>query len=323
MNAADIALLVVLGLFAVYAVLCSIEFGIALVGLFPRLATQPKRSQQLFTPLWEITNVFLVFGFIGTAVLFNGSLSLFSHHLIPELATIVLALITRAVVVLLLFYGKQTRQQQLLKWLFGLTNLVIPLSFAAAGVYALTGLQFWQTGLGWLFMSLAVFGLFTIGISFLNRIKTTVEQPFIQWLLTGLLGSWCLLVGFALPVSFAHSFSPLSNGPIAVLSLIAGVVLFSYSIVALALHKLHLTWYHSILLGLATPILLAWANRPFLISGQLTLDDSFGAQAYIHTLIIGLLVILPLLLVGFYLFGRLLIDSTASHKIATPKRRKP
>lgn len=54
----EIAYFIVVLFFAIYGVLCGIECGVALVRLFPALSGDTQKSQYLFTPVWEITNVF-------------------------------------------------------------------------------------------------------------------------------------------------------------------------------------------------------------------------------------------------------------------------
>src|SRR5579862_4272239 len=134
MNTINAAALIIASLFAVYGLACSAECGIVL-----KMLAKDKASRLMFTPLWEVTNVLLVFGFTALAILFNGALVQLSHSLIATLSVALFAMLVRACLVLIIFYIKDDDSLgHFWVWLLAITTFLVPLSFAAPGIYLLT-----------------------------------------------------------------------------------------------------------------------------------------------------------------------------------------
>lgn len=299
MNLINFSLILIGLLFGLYAVCASIETGVVL-----RMAARDQASRRLFTPLWELTNVLLVFGFTALAMLFNGALNSLSQALLATLGVALFALLLRACVVLTIFYV--WRHDILPNWLtcaLAAGTLLVPLSFAAAGVFMLTGQNFWQSLLGWVLMVTALLGLVAPGLLYLNR-RSAKRQALFGELSFAL---WLLLMGCVLPLSVVHTSNDLQQWPVAVLTLASAVGLF-WLMLSFISRRSARVWWGAMLLALAAPSLLAWADRPYLIAGKLTLAAAWGAQAYGRAIVIGLAAMLPLLLVGFYVFWRLFAD---------------
>lgn len=297
MTMIDASVLLASAFFALYGLAAAIECGLVL-----RMLGRDQRSRAMFTPLWEVTNVFLVFGFTLLAMLFNGALSQLSHALIATLSVALFTMLARAALVLGIFYIKdEDRVSRLLAGLLAVATFLVPLSFGAAGIYLLTGQTFYHTLLGSLLMASTVFGLAGVGLATATRNQT--ERAMLPGAM--ILAVWFLLLGCAVPLAVTHSGSVLSQNPILAISLLSAAGLALMLLRAMGL-KLVRTWQFSLFACLAVPILLAWANRPFLVSAKLSLVSAYGAAAYGHAIVIASLVMLPLIVLGGWLFIKLL-----------------
>jgi cytochrome bd-type quinol oxidase subunit 2 len=274
-----------------------VELGVSL-----RLLKNPQSPiKKLFTPLWEVTNVFLVFGFTGITVIFSGALNTINPRVLPVLSFGIVALLIRACLGLIIFYIKPAKNNTPVLATFAIANLIVPMSFAAAGVYFLTGWQFWQSGLGWVLMACAVLGSLSIGY-LSTELKTETKSYFEQVLFV----SWMIMLGSVLPIMQVLRQDIVAS-KIALLGLSAmGIAGISCAMLAnLGTLRFRL-WKVAGLIGLVAILLLAWSNRPYLVSGDILLVDAYSAKAYLGAFVIGTLIIFPLLALGFYLFFKLL-----------------
>lgn len=296
MNILDFSVILVAALFGIYGLGSAVECGLVL-----KMMGGDESSRKLFTPLWGVTNVSLVFGFTALAMLFNGGLTQLSHALTATLSVALISLLLRSCIVLAIFYIKHNDNlPPWLTWLLAITTFLIPLSFAASGVYLLTGQLFWHSLIGWLMTLSALTGLVSFGLLFVSRKQGTGRRNFGELVYA----VWLLVLGCFLPLAVVHSSGALEPGPFV---LIAGS-----AVVGLAFLVIRFTgwlraplWPIAGLILLATPLALAWANRPYLISGKLTLQAAYGAQAYGSAIVAGLIIMLPLICVGGYLFWKL------------------
>ena len=117
------------GLFAyIYAVFGGIEFALPVL----RLATVNRQDQAVinrwFSPVWEVTNVFLVMAITGFAAVFPLVLPILTPALRWLLLLAGLGLGIRALVVLVIFYGQANNW--LTDWLLAAISLVLPATLA-------------------------------------------------------------------------------------------------------------------------------------------------------------------------------------------------
>src|SRR5882672_8542287 len=104
------ASVIIIGLmFSVYAWLSAMEFGVALLRLWPKLDSS-KSAGRLFTPLWEVANIFLVLGFISFAALFNAALASVAHDVRSILVVGAATLGVRISTVFYIFYHRPQKQ---------------------------------------------------------------------------------------------------------------------------------------------------------------------------------------------------------------------
>lgn len=297
MSLVDASLITVAVFFSIYGLACAVECGVAM----DLLKGGSQRLRNLFTVFWEVTNVFLVFGFISMMMLFNRALEDLSTALLSTLAVAFFALLLRSGTVLMLFYLKPDKMPRSGIWLFAITSFAVPLSFAASGIYLLTGQLFWSSAIGWALILSAVLGVITIGKLFAEGRSAPDKLVSNELLLV----FWLLVVGSALPLAIVGSSELMQTWPLATISFLSIQGLFLVYLVITDRLKTNLVYYAGAL-ALVIPILLALANRPYLIAGKVTLAESFGAASYAGLFLVGAAIILPLVVLGLWLFIRLL-----------------
>jgi cytochrome bd-type quinol oxidase subunit 2 len=296
----EAALLIVAALFGIYGCLVSMELGVGLLRLRPT-RTNSQRNQQLFTPLWEITNVFLVFGFTGFAVFFNNVLVNVSNAVFNVLALAITLLLLRACLVLYIYYRQAKLGWSWVNLLFILVSLAIPLSFATIGVYLLIGQLFWQTSGGWLLMAMALTGVLALAASFMlwviksTKLRNLAALLVLLFAAVGSLGCQLLLPG-----RLGH----LTGQPFLVWTGLMNFTLLFLAAAMLARKEQWLLGWLS-LVAIVSPALWAWFNQPYLIFPGTSLVAGYGAQAYGSAVLIGMAITAPVIALGLALFAKL------------------
>jgi cytochrome bd-type quinol oxidase subunit 2 len=301
-----LSFMLVIALFSVYGWMSSIECGVALVRLLPKLSDNPKLSNDSFTPIWEVTNVFLVFGFTGFGILFNNGIIAVSKAVLSVIAVAMLALLTRAIVVLYLFYHSNIMGLHWLNGLFLITSFITPLGFGAAGIYLLTGQAFWQSQIGWVLGGSLLSGLLALSLAFVAwRNQTQIRNLRTLNLLANLLFVLTIFVLLRLIPDYLPHLLGVSIVAFAITVAGAAVIQTMFLIAKLEDYM----WWILSPMALVLPTLLALANRPYLVFPSLTINQAYGAQAYGAAALIGLGVIFPVMLLGFWLLFKLLPSS--------------
>jgi cytochrome bd-type quinol oxidase subunit 2 len=307
-------LVIITALFGIYFALSGMEAGIALLYLIgPGKQDKDQVSQpglRLFTPIWEITNVFLVFGFTGLAVIFSNSLTTIAHDLLSTLIIGLIAIVLRTITVLYLFYYRGVAK--LNRWLGGFflaVSMTVPISFGLAGIYLLTGSPFWLTDLGWFLAAILVLSSITFAVCFAYfQIKSTqaVEKN-LSRLMYFLVTLYCLAasIGLQLVVKETNQIR-LQSWPYDVFILLVAILAL-VEIVYQVTSRGKMLWTYFAGLSVISPILWALSNRPFLMYPHQYLVSSYSASAYAAIVLIALAIIAPLIIVGFGLLIWLVI----------------
>ena len=300
------AVVLVAAMFSVYVWLSTIEFGIALLRMWPKLDTG-KLVNRLFTPMWEVTNVFLVFGFTGVAILFNNALPTIAQAVLSTLVVGLTALLVRAITVLYVFYYKPDEAGVTVpNFLFAVTSFLVPASFTAVGIYMITGQVFWQTTSGWVLMLSATALLFAMALSFVYWRSGDQATPRLQWLTRIAVGLFALLGAVVLQLVVPDKIPHLASLPLAIFVILAAATVLWEAALLTTKRADHGMWWYLSLVTLASPFLFAFANWPWLVYGSYTLQEAFGAQAYGLEVIIGMAVIFPVMIIGWALLATLL-----------------
>lgn len=290
---AEVSLLISATFFALYGLACAVECVIGLNLLLDKKAPAGK----YFTPGWELTNVFLVLGLSSFAVLFNGSLEIISSALLSTLAVGLIALLARSCVVLFLFYAPKDTFPLWGRIIFAVTNFTIPLSFSAAGVYLLTGEPFWSSIVGYMLMISVILGIVATGKLFLDG-STDAKK---KWSGLVLYSAWLMVLGSFLPLAIIYSGIDLQKWAVAALDLLSITGLFIAYLVITEKIKFKLKYFAGFI-GFVTPLLLALSNLPFLLRDKITVADAYGASSYAGAFLVGSAIILPVVLLGIWVF---------------------
>lgn len=298
-------------LFGVYGWLCGIECGISLMRLLPS-STLTRHGLSLFTPIWEVTNVFLVLGFAGFAILFSHGVVTIGKAVLPSLVLGLVLLFIRACLVLYLSYGKARTGLTWANVLFVLVSFGVPLSFGAVGAHLLLGNSFWQSSTGWLMILALALGLAALALSFVYFVigrtphdRLHIFSRFLNILL-------CVVMAIALQVWAAHHTLRFVHAPyIDFMIFLAFLVILQIALWRSARER-YMWWYLSAL-ALIAPTLLVLANRPYLMYPNVRLGDAYSATAHSGWLAFGLMTVFLIAVVGLGLLGWLLINSKVSY----------
>ena len=297
MSMPEFTLLITALLFGMYAWLSGLELGVALLRLSKNL--DPRKNQSLFTPVWEITNMIMVFAFVAFGVFFNNVLPRLDGTVFGILAVTMTALLARACLVLYMYHIKSRPGVNLVNLLFVVCSALVPLGFAAIGVYLLTGRLFWYTHAGWTLFLVAKLGLLSLAASFV-LFQTKRRSTLLRLAVTGLTVTWAAFGTLALQHVLPTHL--LGSGFVAWTALLDLVLL--YTAVLLFLHREQHLWIGLSIVAILAPIVWALTNLPYLVFPGL-LTAAYGAQAYDKATLIGLAVVAPFMILGAVLFIRL------------------
>jgi len=295
---------------SVYAVLASIEAGIALTMVLPKLTNNSAVGSRIYTPIWEITNVFLVIASTIMSVIFNNVLPHLAHIAFVPLFFAGASLLTRAISGLYIFYS-QNKVGILPKLLLIISSYLAPLSIAVIGIDFFTGKSVWSSRPGLVLISSAMLGISVIGLAFANRHKAAITQQ-MRYTLYALFALWAIDLGFMLPHTLMKFDNTLLRTPLTILIAVIAISTISFFLYSAVKNKLYELYQYAILIGLITPILLGIDLRPYLINRVITIDHAYGAAAYQSSILVGAIISLPILGVGFYLLFKLLVEETQS-----------
>ncbi len=134
----EIAAYVVIALaLFVYSILLSIECG----GAVLLLRDDPRRRKLILAylgPVWETTNVFLVFAIVAAFAFFPGATAAWGTALITPFFVFLVIMGVRALGMLLVFYDKAKSRAAV--WVFGVASALAPAVLVAGAVpYLMTG----------------------------------------------------------------------------------------------------------------------------------------------------------------------------------------
>lgn len=115
-----------------YIILGAIDFGAGFFILYAKLTHQENELRDVIkrylNPVWEVTNVFLVFFFVGIVGFFPDTAYYFGTTLLIPVSVALLLLTIRGSFYAFETYGKDSK----LAWvaLYGISGLLIPASFS-------------------------------------------------------------------------------------------------------------------------------------------------------------------------------------------------
>ena len=166
-----------------YVIVASIDFG---AGFFAYYAKATKRDHiinqiisRYLSPVWEVTNVFLVFFFVGIVGFFPTTAYYYGSALLVPASFAIILLAIRGSFYAFENYG--SKQSNVYMFLYGATGLLIPASFSVAltlseggfiteqdGVVSLNYWELFTSPLAWSIVALAIVSVLFISASFLT-----------------------------------------------------------------------------------------------------------------------------------------------------------
>ncbi|MCM3567421.1 cytochrome d ubiquinol oxidase subunit II [Neobacillus mesonae] len=318
----------VLGVFLFgYIIVASIDFGAGFFNAYSALTGRQhiltKVIQRYLSPVWEVTNVFLVFFFVGIVGFFPKTAYYYgSTLLVPASIAIILLAIRGAYYAFTIYGGLKHRRYTLL---YGLTGLFIPASLSIVLTISEGGfvqlersgpvLDYWSlftSPLSWSIVVLSLTSVLYISAVFL----TWYSQKAKDWGAVKLLRRYAL--GWSLPAIITAAgiiVEMRTHNPEHYSRLLELWWMFGLSVLLFA-GTVYLLWKR-IAYGLAFALLtgqfalafLAYgiSHYPYLMYPHLTIYDSFTNEAMATALVIAFIAGLGLLLPSLYLLLRLFL----------------
>src|SRR5699024_1575428 len=310
-----------------YIVIGAIDFGAGFFSFHAKLTKQDHIKNGLISrylnPVWEVTNVFFVFFFVGIVGFFPDSAYYFgSTLLIPGSIALILLTIRGS------FYAFENYgQDSKLSWLFlyGATGLLIPASLStiltiAEGGYikeTSSGVHLeWMTLLlspyAWAVVFLAIISVLYISSGFLtyyaNKAKDTEAYHLLrQWFLIWALPMFiiCQFVFLSLRQNNERHFTNAIENYWLLFALI--MVFFIIAVVLIYLKKAHGFAFTMILLQFGTAFFgYGLSKLPYILEPYINIDKAVVneqmALMLVIAFILGLLLLVPSLILLLRLF---------------------
>lgn len=121
-----------------YGAFSSIEFGSALLLVSPWPVVDVTVVRRYLNPIWEATNVFLIFALVGTVMFFPAAIPAASVAVFPTMMTALIFFALRAMGILgLMYYGSVS---EWFKYIFAIGSAGAPLLLSNVYVFILSGI---------------------------------------------------------------------------------------------------------------------------------------------------------------------------------------
>ncbi|MGG1676459.1 cytochrome d ubiquinol oxidase subunit II [Neobacillus sp. NRS-1170] len=318
----------VLGMFLFgYIIVASIDFGAGFFNAFSTVTGKQhiltKVIQRYLSPVWEVTNVFLVFFFVGIVGFFPKTAFYFgSTLLVPASIAIVLLAIRGSYYAFSTYGGLKHKRYTIL---YGLTGLFIPASLSIVLTISEGGfvrmeekrpvLDFWSlftSPLSWSIVVLSLTAVLYISAVFLTWYahKAKDEEA------TNLLRKYALIwAGPAIITAAGIIVEMRTHNPEHFKGLISLWWLFALSVIFFA-GSVYFIWKRQayglafwLMVGQFTFAFLAYgiSHYPYLMYPYLTIYDSFTNESMAIALVIAFVAGLGLLLPSLYLLLKLFL----------------
>jgi len=181
-----------------YLIIASIDFGAGFFAFYARLTGKDHLINRLISrylsPVWEITNVFFVFFFIGLMGFFPDTAHYYGSALLVPGSIAIILLAIRGSFYAFENYG--SKKNIVFLFLYGATGLLIPASLSVAlvlseggfiiehnGIVSLEYLKLLTSPLAWSIVALALTSVLFISASFLSFYASRADdQPALELL---------------------------------------------------------------------------------------------------------------------------------------------
>ncbi|WP_407269979.1 cytochrome d ubiquinol oxidase subunit II [Radiobacillus sp. PE A8.2] len=174
-----------------YLIVASVDFGAGFFAYYAKVTKKDHVINQLISrylsPVWEVTNVFLVFFFVGIIGFFPDVAYYYGTTLLVPASFAIILLAIRGSFYAFENYG--SKQSNLYMFLYGATGLLIPASLSVAltlseggfiveenGAVRLDYLDLFTSPLAWSIVALAIVSLLFISATFLTFYASRAED---------------------------------------------------------------------------------------------------------------------------------------------------
>lgn len=310
-----------------YLIVASIDFGAGFFSFYCKVKKEDHLVNSIIerylSPVWEVTNVFLVFFFVGLIGFFPSTAYYYGTALLVPGSIALVLLSLRGSFYAFAHYG--VRNSLLYTGVYGLTGLFIPASLATVltiseggfiretnGVVEFLPDQLLKSPYAWSVVFLAIVSILFISASFLtyyadkakDRKSTAIFHKYaIMWSLPTIFAS--LLVFFAIYQHNPEHFqNMLDISWLFLLSLASFLVAL-----ALLLKKKHYGWaFVMVMLQFAFAFYgYGISHLPYLLYPYITISDSINSPVMGKALVTGFIVGLCLLVPSLYLLMKMFL----------------
>lgn len=310
-----------------YVIVGSIDFGAGFFNAYSLLTNRQhiltKIIQRYLSPVWEVTNVFLVFFFVGVIGFFPQTAFYYGTTLLVPASIAIILLAIRGSYYAFETYG--SRGHKGYSFMYGVSGLLIPASLSVVltiseggfidmidGNPVLDYSKLFLSPLTWSIVFLAISATLYISAVFLtwyaNKAKDTEATKLLRkyaliWSLPTMITAGGIIVELR-----AHNPEHYANILDVWWAFLISGLMFAGT-VYLLWTKRHYGWAFLLLVGQFFVAFFAygWSHRPFLLYPYLTIYDSFTNEAMAIALIIAFIAGLGLLLPSLYLLLRLFL----------------
>lgn len=310
-----------------YLIVASIDFGAGFFSFYCKVKKEDHLVNSIIeryqSPVWEVTNVFLVFFFVGLIGFFPSTAYYYGTALLVPGSIALVLLSLRGSFYAFAHYG--VRNSLLYTGVYGLTGLFIPASLATVLTISEGGFiretndvveflpdQLLKSPYAWSVVFLAIVSILFISASFLtyyadkakDRKSTAIFHKYaIMWSLPTIFAS--LLVFFAIYQHNPEHFqNMLDISWLFLLSLASFLVAL-----ALLLKKKHYGWaFVMVMLQFAFAFYgYGISHLPYLLYPYITISDSINSPVMGKALVTGFIVGLCLLVPSLYLLMKMFL----------------
>jgi hypothetical protein len=260
--------------FGFFGWLSGIEIGISFLRLL-HPSTLTRYGLGLFRPLWLVTLGFLIVGIAGFLDFFNFDARAIYTTTRTTIIVGAVCLLVRTILAIHLFYGKPGKPG--FTWqnvCFAVLSCVPPLCAGAIGVYLLTGNSFVHTSSGWLLLLSLGLGLLALAGSFVYFIIGLTPHGRTRTLSRVFDTVFCVVAALSPQRIFVSDYLHVLTLPFIIYTvLITLIILWQVGLHLIGSERY--MWFYISLVALATPLLLALSNRPYLLFPTRVLEAAY------------------------------------------------
>jgi cytochrome d ubiquinol oxidase subunit II len=313
-----------------YLIVASIDFGAGFFSIysdwFGKKHVVHKVIQRYLSPVWEVTNVFLVFFFVGIVGFFPKTAYYYGTTLFVPISISIILLAIRGSYYAFGTYGH--KENKIFTFLYGVTGLLIPASLTTVltiseggfikeenGTLQLLYSELFKSPYSWSVVLLAIVSVLFISASFLTYYAHVAKDEKATQLLRKYALAWsfptilaAIVVFFTLKQHNAVHYNEMLNLSWAFL---LSLVSFGIAIYLLYRQKYYGIAFIAVMAQFAFAFFAyGFSHYPYLLYPMLTIHDGFTNEVMANTLILsfvaGLLVLVPslYLLMRLFLFNR-------------------